>query len=145
MAKKIMIGIVVSRFNGSITSKMEAAARKEAKKLGAVVAEIAYSPGALDSPFVALQMLKRGKVDCIAVLGAAVKGETGHDAVVVNTAASSLSALSLSFGKPIGFGVIGPNATKKQAEARAAEYAKGAVGAAIFLAAGKISTVREHK
>lgn len=143
--KKIRLGLVVSKFNHSITSKMELAARERAKHKGAEVTEVLYTPGCCDTPFYVQKMLKHGKVDAIAVLAVVLKGATDHDQVVAYTAFTSITALSLKFEKPVTFGIIGPNATRKMAEERAKEYAERSVDAAVELARNEITTIREHE
>jgi 6,7-dimethyl-8-ribityllumazine synthase len=49
--------------------------------------------------------------------------------LVANEAARACTDLSLSFGKPVTLGIIGPRATKAHAESRKAAYAKRAVAA----------------
>ncbi len=143
--KKIKLGLVVSKFNWSITSKMEIAARGQAKKRGAEIAAVSYSPGCCDSPYAAMQMLKAKKVDAIVVLGVLLHGKTKHDEVVAISAFGALQQLSIMYGKPVGFGIIGPGATKKIAHERAEDYAVRSVDAAIDLASGDVSRPREHR
>lgn len=144
---KIKIGIVVSKFNQSITSKMEAAARKQAESRGAKVVQVLHPPGCCDLPYVAQQLLKSKRADAIVVLGVLLHGETKHDEVVAHSAFHALQQLSLAYDKPIGFGIIGPGATRQMSEARAEEYAQRATDAAIDLAdtGGKQAPAREHK
>ena len=143
--KKIRLGLIVSRFNWSITSRMEKAARKQARLRGAEVSAVMYSPGCCDQPYVALQMIKRKKVDAIVALGVLLHGKTAHDEVVAYSAFQALQQLSITYGKPIGFGIIGPGATLELAAARAEEYAVRSVDAAIDLAGGDfVSRPREH-
>lgn len=143
--KKIKLGLVVSKFNYSITGKMEKISIAHAKKRGASVTSILYSPGTCDAPFVVNRMLKARKVDAIAVLGVVLKGATDHDQVVTYTAFNSIMSLSHKFDRPVTFGIIGPNATRRLAMQRADDYARRAVDAAVDLAAGKVVTVREHE
>ncbi|VVB66109.1 6,7-dimethyl-8-ribityllumazine synthase [Candidatus Gugararchaeum adminiculabundum] len=127
------MALIVSEFNSEITARMKIAAEERAKELGAEIVVVYSVPGALDSPFALKKALKRKDVDCAAVLGAVIKGETDHDAVVANTAADKIVQLSLEFEKPVGFGVMGPNCTWEKAEERAEGYGKRAVEAAVKL------------
>lgn len=130
------LGIVCSRFNEDITGRMKKAALATAAKLGARVASIVEVPGAFDTPYAVQLMLRKKGVDAVAVIGAVVKGETDHDVLITTVAAERLAVLSLKFGKPVALGIIGPNATGRQAQARAEEYAERAVRTALAL--GKI-------
>ena len=64
-------------------------------------------------------------------MGVIAEGETQHDLIIGNAISSKLIELSLKYGKPIGFGVIGPRVTWEQAKARAEEYAERAVKSAL--------------
>ncbi len=130
---KPKIGLVVSGFNREITSAMEKRAEKAASSLGAEIAERIHVPGAFEIPFAADKLLKGKKIGAIVVLGAVVQGETEHDIVIMNAISAKLVELSLKYGKPLGFGVIGPRVTWEQAKARAEEYAKRAVEAALAM------------
>lgn len=112
---------------------MEQAARSAAKALGAEVKIVVLVPGCFDMPLAARKLLERKDIDAVIALGAVVKGKTGHDQVVVHAAAASLAGLAVQFGKPVTFGVIGPDATWKQAVARQETYARHAVQAAVEL------------
>ncbi len=131
--KKIRLGIVVASFNSEITGEMLEAAKKSAEEFDAAVAAVIPVRGSFEIPLAAKKLLMEKDIDCVAVLGAVVKGETAHDEVIVKTIAARLSALSLEMRKPIGFGVIGHDAGWEEAEERAAEYAKRAVEAAVEL------------
>lgn len=127
------LGIVCSRFNEDITGKMKRAALATAAKLGVRVASIMEVPGAFDTPYAVQLMLQKKNVDAVAVIGAVVKGETDHDVLVTTVAAEQLAGLSLKFKKPVTLGIIGPNTTERQAQARAEGYAERAVEAALAL------------
>ena len=128
---KEKIGLIVSDFNQEITSIMEKAAEKAAKSLKLEVVKKIHVPGAFEIPFAANKLLKNKKINAVAALGAVVQGETYHDVVIMNAVSSALVDLSIKYNKPIGFGIIGPRVTWVKAKARAEEYAKRAVEAAI--------------
>lgn len=125
------IGLVVSDFNGKITSNMEKNAEKTAKNLKAKIIKKIHVPGVFEIPFAANKLLRDKKIDAVVVLGAVIQGETQHGVIIVNAVAPKLVELSLKYNKPVGFGIIGPRVTWQQAEKRAAEYAKRAVVAAV--------------
>jgi 6,7-dimethyl-8-ribityllumazine synthase len=124
---KLHIAIVVADFNSEITSKMLASALAEAKRGECDVVKVIHVPGAYDSPLAAKLLLKDRNVDCVAVLGAIIKGGTKHDAVIANAIAGALTSLSLEFEKPVALGVMGPGLSYTQAKARAKGYAERAV------------------
>lgn len=133
MSKSKNIAIAVSDFNSSITGRMLASAQAEAKVSGASIIKVIHVPGAMDLPLVAALLLEREDIDALVTLGCIIKGETGHDELIAGVCAKQLSDMSIEFGKPVGFGVIGPKVTQAQANVRADDYAKRAVQAALHL------------
>ena len=131
MKRKIGIGIVACKFNYEITAVMLERAEAHARKMGAVIAEVAFVPGVFDSPLAVKRLLRKKSVDAVVVLGAVIKGETKHDELIALAAANAVVELSLKFNKPVALGVIGPGATWEQAEARAGEYAERSIDAAL--------------
>ncbi len=125
------IGMVVAEYNRDVTSKMEAAAEKEVKKLGHKLVGKFHVAGVLDVPVGADYLLKHHDIDGIVVLGAILQGETNHDIVVADVASGGIAQLMVKYGKPIGWGISGPRQTKAQAAKRADLYARDAVKAAV--------------
>jgi 6,7-dimethyl-8-ribityllumazine synthase len=139
--EKLRLAIVVAEFNYDVTRVMEEKAVDHARFLGAEVVAVVRVPGSYDSPLAVKELLARDDVDAVAVLGAVIKGETGHDEVVAHQAARKLLDLSVEYGKPVGLGIIGPGASRLQALERAEEYARRAVEAAVKMAR-RIARVR---
>ncbi len=130
---KVRLAIVVSEFNYDITELMLRKAVSHAQFLGAEVRYVVKVPGAFDAPYAVAELVKRDDVDAVAVIGAVIKGETRHDEVVAHQAARKMLDLGVEHGKPVTLGVIGPGATRLQAQARVEEYARRAVEAAVKL------------
>ncbi|AEM37999.1 6,7-dimethyl-8-ribityllumazine synthase [Pyrolobus fumarii 1A] len=133
-AGKVRLAIVVSEFNYDITELMLKKALSHAKFLDAEVTYVVKVPGVYDAPYAVAELLEKPDVDAVAVIGAVIKGETKHDEVVANQAARKMLDLGVEKGKPVTLGVIGPGATRLQAQARVEEYARRAVEAAVKLA-----------
>ena len=131
---KPRLALVVAEFNMDITLIMEEKAKSHAELLGAEVVKVVRVPGSYDTPLIVKTLLERRDVDAVAVLGAVIKGETDHDQVVAHQAARKLMDLSVEYGKPVTLGIIGPGASRLQAQERAEEYARRAVEAAVKLA-----------
>jgi len=127
----IKIALVVSDFNNDITSKMEKNAEHIAKSLNAKIIKKIHVPGAFEIPFAAKKLFKDKKIDAVVTLGAVIQGETNHDLIIMNAISQKLLEQSLQYNKPLGFGIIGPRVSRKQAEARALEYSKRSVITAI--------------
>ena len=126
----IALGLVVSRFNRPITERMEEAATRAAEERGATVVETVRVPGAYDTPLAADRLARRSDVEAVAVVGAIVTGDTGHDEVIADAAARGLTDVSLSRDKPVAFGVTGPDMTAEEARDRV-DYGARAVESAI--------------
>lgn len=126
------IAIITADFNKEITDAMEKAAVQYARKRG-VETKTMRVPGAFDMPLAIKKALKDGSTNAVAALGAIIKGETKHDEAIGFALAKTIHELELQYNKPVGFGIIGPGATWKQAKARARDYGERAVEAAIEL------------
>ncbi len=120
------IGVCVSRFHDELTGAMLRSAKGELATLG--VAEddvvVAWVPGTFELPLVAKRLAQRSDVDAVIALGLVLKGETRHDVVVADSAASALARVALDCEKPVLLGVL-TCATLDQARARALPVAEG--------------------
>lgn len=131
--KKMKIGIVVAQFNGEITSVMQRTAEQYARQKGLQIISVIKVPGSYDIPIAVQRLLRQKGIDAVITLGAVIKGDTDHDAVISYSTAKTLQELSLQYNKPVTLGIAGPGMTWKQAVARQAEYPKRAIDAAIAL------------
>ena len=114
----VSLGLVVAQFNASVTEGMAEAAHDAADERGAdVVAEVAI-PGVYDSALAADRLARRKDVDAVAVVGAIVTGDTGHDEVIAQATAKSLQEVSLDRDVPVAFGVSGPGMSGAEARER---------------------------
>ncbi len=127
------IGIVTGEFNPEITSIMEKHAIETADRLGVNVVKSLKVPGSFDMPIMVKKLLMRNDIDAVITLGAIIKGCTKHDEVIGFAVANKLVDLSIEFNKPVALGIIGPGATREQAEERAKDYAEHALVAAVKL------------
>lgn len=132
--QSIKLGIVVAEFNYDVTYLMLQRAISHAEFLGANVVVVFKVPGSFEIPLAVKKLIKNESIDCIAVLGAIIKGETKHDEVIANQIVRLISDLEIEYEKPIGLGIIGPGATHEQAVERIEEYATRAVEAAVKMA-----------
>ena len=126
-------GIVVSRFNDFITSKLLEGAVDTLRRHGVEDAAItvARTPGAFEIPLVAKKMAASGAYDAIIALGCVIRGSTAHFDYVAGEAAKGVGQVSLETGVPVSFGVLTTD-TIEQAIERAGSKAgnKGADAAA---------------
>ncbi len=104
----LSIGIVIARFNETITRQLLAGALETLTRHDVAdnAIEVAWVPGAFELPLVAKAMALTGHYDAIICLGAVIRGETGHYDAVANRAASGIGAVSTETGIPTIFGVL---------------------------------------
>ncbi len=117
-AEGLRVAIVVSRYNGWITSRLEEGALAEFERLGGrrEDAVIVPAPGAFELPVLA-RAAAEGR-DAVVALGCLIRGETRHDRVIADAVAGGLVRVSIETGVAVGFGVLTVDSAK-QAEARA--------------------------
>lgn len=102
------IGIVVSRFNELITTRLLDGALWAFARQGGDEAHIEVSrvPGAFELPITALKMAQTGRFAAILCLGCVIRGATSHYDYVCNQAASGIAGVALQTGVPTVFGVL---------------------------------------
>jgi 6,7-dimethyl-8-ribityllumazine synthase len=110
------LGIVASRFNDALASKLLARAEQEARKLGAQSSVVSV-PGALEIPVALQWMAQTGKYDALVAVGCVIRGDTYHFEVVANESARGLMEVALGSGLPIANGIL-TTEDEAQAEAR---------------------------
>jgi len=101
------VGVVTSRFNWDITSKLESGAVEQLQALGVTNNNIVLVrvPGAVEIPLAAKALLDRGCAGVVA-LGAVIRGETSHYDYVCNSVERGISQIMLEYKKPVAFGVL---------------------------------------
>jgi 6,7-dimethyl-8-ribityllumazine synthase len=125
------VGVVVSRFNGEITTRMlaQALTALEEQGVGRDGITVVPVPGAFELPLAAMALAKTRRFACVVALGCVIRGETAHFDYIAGEAASGLQLAALETGIPVAFGVLTCE-TVEQAEARverAAEVTRGAL------------------
>ena len=108
LAQGLKFGIVVSRFNEFITSKLLSGAEDTLVRHGADEENItvAWVPGAFEIPLVAKKMAKSGKYDGIICLGAVIRGATSHYDYVCNEVSKGVALVNMETEVPTGFGIL---------------------------------------
>ena len=102
------VGIVVSRFNGAVTTKLLEGALGELEEAGVAREAITIMPvpGAFELPLAAMALAKTRRYACIVALGCVIRGDTPHFDFVAGEAASGLQLAALETGVPVSFGVL---------------------------------------
>ena len=101
-------GIVVSRFNEFITSKLIDGALDVLIRHGAKddAIEIAWVPGAFEIPALAQKMAGSGKYDAVICLGCVIRGSTPHFDYVAAEVSKGVATVGLKSPVPVIFGVL---------------------------------------
>ncbi len=107
-AQGLKFGIVVSRFNDFITSKLldgaiDALIRHGAEDYNIDVVRV---PGSFEIPLIAKKLALKGSYDAIICLGTIIRGATPHFEYVASEVAKGIAMTSLETGVPVAFGVI---------------------------------------
>jgi 6,7-dimethyl-8-ribityllumazine synthase len=128
------VGVVVSRFNGAVTSQLLERALGELETAGVrrEAITIMVVPGAFELPLGATALAKTRRFACIVALGCVIRGDTPHFDYVSSEAASGLQLAALETGVPVSFGVLTLDRIE-QAEARVEKGAE-AVRSALEMA-----------
>ncbi len=130
-SERVRIAIVAADFNEAIVQPMIDAAVATLKDFECEVDIVISVPGAFELPLVLDAVLQRDDVDAAVALGYIERGETLHGEVMGHVVYKSILDLQLTYGKPVGIGIIGPGAVLKQAKKRNVAYGQAAAEAAV--------------
>ena len=106
--KDMRIGIVASRFNEFITTKLLGGATDALLRHGVKDDDItvAWVPGAFEIPLIAEKMAQSKKYDAVICVGAVIRGNTSHYDYVCSEVSKGIANVSLQSGVPVLFGVL---------------------------------------
>jgi len=107
-AKGLKFGIVISRFNEFITSKLLDGAKDALVRHGAKEDDIdvAKVPGSFEIPMIARKMAAKGAYNAIICLGTVIRGATPHFEYISAEVSKGIASASMETGVPIAFGII---------------------------------------
>ncbi len=142
-AQGLKFGIVVSRFNDFITSRLLGGALDALQRSGASDEEITVAkvPGAREIPAIARTMALSGSYDAVVCLGAVIRGATPHFDYVAAEASKGIGQVALEADVPVIFGVLTTD-TIEQAVERAGTKA-GNRGYDAAIAAIEMASLRK--
>jgi len=108
IAKGKKFGVVISRFNEFISSKLLEGCIDTLARHGVSenTIDVVWVPGSFEIPMIALKMAKSKKYDALICLGTVIRGATPHFEFVASEAAKGIAKVSLDTGTPCIFGVI---------------------------------------
>lgn len=129
------IGIVVSRWNSSITEKMLTGALKVLKGNG--ISEdnilIARCPGSFELPLAVQSVMDSKELDGVIALGVVIRGGTPHFEYVCDAVTQGILQINLKKRKPVAFGVLTTDNVKQALERVGEEGNKGGEAALALL------------
>lgn len=108
IAKGKRFGVVVSRFNEFISSKLLEGACDTLVKHGVKESDVStvWVPGSFEIPMLAKKMASSGKYDAIICLGTIIRGETPHFDYIASEAAKGIAKVAMDSDIPCVFGVL---------------------------------------
>lgn len=106
--RKLVIGIVQSRFNEAITDALTRACTDELAALGVEARHITHLkvPGALEIPAALQALAEQDKFDALIALGCIIRGETYHFELVANESGAGVTRISLDYQIPIANAIL---------------------------------------
>ena len=104
----LRFGIVISRFNSFITTRLLDGALDTLKRHGVELDEvdIFWTPGSFEIPATAKRLVEKKRYDAIICIGAVIRGATPHFDYVANESAKGIAQVSFDSGVPVIYGVI---------------------------------------
>ncbi len=106
--KGVRVGIVVSRFNSFITTKLLDGALDILRRHEVSEDDISvcWVPGSFEIPLVAKELASSGRFDAVLALGAVIRGDTPHFNYVANEVTKGIAQTMLNTRVPVAFGVL---------------------------------------
>ncbi|MFH0926583.1 MAG: 6,7-dimethyl-8-ribityllumazine synthase [bacterium] len=107
-AEKLKFGVVVSRFNEFITSKLLEGALDCLIRHGASDEdiEVVWVPGSFEIPLTAKLLAESQRFDAVICLGAVIRGATPHFEYVAAEVSKGIARVSLESKVPTAYGVL---------------------------------------
>lgn len=117
-AQGFRFGIIVSRFNDFITSKLLDGALDALIRHGADNndIDIVKVPGSFEIPLIAKKLAMKGSYDAIICLGTVIRGATPHFEYVASEVSKGIAVASLETGVPVAFGIITADSIEQAVE-----------------------------
>lgn len=129
----LKMGIVVSRFNEFITSKLLGGALDALKRHGVADedVDVVWVPGAYEIPLIAKKLAESGRYDAVICLGAVIRGATPHFEYVASESAKGIAHVGFQTGVPTIYGVITTETIEQAIERAGTKAGNKGVDAAV--------------
>ena len=107
-AEGFRFGIIVSRFNDFICSRLVEGAMDALLRHGATEEKVSVIkvPGAFEIPPTAKKLAASGRYDAVICLGAVIRGSTPHFDYVAAEVSKGIANVALESKVPVSFGVL---------------------------------------
>ena len=107
-AEGLRVGIVASRWNDFIVSRLISGAVDGLERLGAAsdAITIIRVPGSFELPSVTKLLARSDKYDALICLGVVIRGETSHNEYIAAEVFKGIAHVAMESGLPIALGVI---------------------------------------
>ncbi|MCB1180903.1 MAG: 6,7-dimethyl-8-ribityllumazine synthase [Chlamydiia bacterium] len=140
----LRIGIVVARFNQSITDALLTGALDCLRRHGVHEDNltVVWVPGAFEIPLLAKKLALSGNFDAVITIGCVIKGATSHYDYVCSQVSSGILQASMESGIPVIFSVLTTH-TIEQAIERSGTKA-GNFGFNHALSAVEMANINRH-
>ncbi len=117
-AAGLTFGIVASRFNDFMTSRLLEGALDALRRHGADEERITVVkvPGAFEIPLAAKRLAASGQADAVICVGTVIRGATPHFEYIASEVAKGVAAAMLETGVPITFGVLTTDSLEQAVE-----------------------------
>jgi len=108
VGKGLKFGVVVSRFNEMITTRLLEGTKDALLRhgVGEGDIDIAWTPGCFEIPLIAKKLAQSGKYDAIICLGAVIRGGTPHFEYIASEVSRGIGRVTLDAELPVIQGII---------------------------------------
>ena len=108
IAKGVTFGIVVSRFNDFINTRLLDGALDALNRHGAEDKDVTVVkvPGSFEIPLMAKKLADSGNYDAVICLGAVIRGATPHFEYISAEVTKGIANVTLNTGVPVSFGIL---------------------------------------
>jgi 6,7-dimethyl-8-ribityllumazine synthase len=117
-ARGMKFGIIVSRFNSSVTERLLEGALEALQSHGGEEknVDVVRVPGAFEIPLVTKKLAASGRYDALICLGAVIRGDTPHFEYIAEAVTHGIGAVVLEHRLPVSFGVLTTNNVEQAME-----------------------------
>ncbi len=114
----LKVGIVVSRFNELLSSRLLGGAKDALGRHGVAEddVDVAWVPGAFEIPLVAQKLAASGRYDAVVALGVVIRGATPHFEYVSAEVSKGVAKVTMDTGVPVAFGVVTADSIEQAVE-----------------------------